>query len=346
MSPDQEGKSLVFQKAPLGIAIINTLSGEILSANDSYCALLQRKVGQVIGKTWMHFTHQDDVALNYYSVYQMYERKAPRVYLKKRYISPNGEVIHACLTMIPFNDGVSEPTHLIMVQDISNSVHISEELKHKKEELRVTREEVLNALVVVARFRDRETGDHLWRTRSYMRLLLSSMKKTQPFSRQGIETIASASMLHDIGKIGIPDSILLKEGRLDDKEKKIMETHTRLGADAIVETMRHLSGDVALVYAREIAEYHHERWDGGGYPYGLAGSEIPLTARAMAIADVYDALRSARPYKKPFLHSDSVGIIRNEAGRHFDPDLVEVFLNKEREFEKVSEAREEATCSM
>lgn len=339
MSPINEQESLAFKKAPLGIAIINSLTGKILHANDAYCALLGRTNSHVIGQTWMRFTHPDDVAHDHYTIYKMYESKANQAVANKRYINAQGEVIHARVSITPFNDTESEPTHMVMVQDISQNVRMREELKLRTEELRVTREEVLNALVVVSRFRDRETGDHLWRTRAYMRLMLFAMKDNQPFSKQGIEIVASASMLHDIGKIGIPDAILLKEGNLDREEMKVMQTHTMLGANAIVETMRHLRGDTSLMYAREIAEYHHERWDGSGYPHGLHDTSIPLTARVMAVADVYDALRSDRPYKTAISHEKSLGIIESERGSHFDPEIVNTFLKIEQTFREISETK-------
>jgi PAS domain S-box-containing protein len=343
MSPISEQESLAFKKAPLGIAIINSSSGKIIHANDSYCKLLGRPVTHVIGQTWMRFTHPDDVGHDQYTIYRMYETKAPQAFANKRYVGTDGSIIHAHVTITPFNDEGNEPTHMVMIQDVTQNVHMREELKLRSEELRVTREEVLNALVVVSRFRDRETGDHLRRTRSYIRVLLESLKSAQPFSKQGIEIIASASMLHDIGKIGIPDSILLKEGSLDRDEMRTMETHTTLGANAIIETMRHLRGDSSLMFAREIAEYHHERWDGCGYPHGLSGSTIPLTARVMAVADVYDALRSDRPYKTALSHEESLAIIESERGSHFDPDIVDSFLANERTFLEISETKDMRT---
>lgn len=335
MSPISEQESLAFQKAPLGIAIVNSLTGTIMHVNDAYCRLVGYAKPQVIGQTWMRFTHPDDVAPDQLAILRMYETGATQIGMHKRYLGPDGGTIHARVTITPFNGEREEPTHLVMVQDVTQRMR--EELKLRSEELRVTREEVLNALVVVARFRDRETGDHLRRTRSYVRVLLESLGSHQPFSRQGIETVASASMLHDIGKIGIPDAILLKEGSLSDEETKTMRTHTTLGANAIVETMRHLRGDGSLIYAREIAESHHERWDGRGYPHGLRGRTIPLTARAMAVADVYDALRSDRPYKTALSHEESLDIIERERGSHFDPDIVDALFRMEGTFREISQ---------
>ena len=345
MTPINEQESYLLKTAPLGIAIIRSVSGKIIHVNDAYCKLLGRTSQQVLGQTWMHFTHLDDVARDHYAIYQMFETKTPQILVKKRYVKPNGEIVHAHVTITPFNDGGKEPTHIVMIQDMTEQIRMRDELIIRSEELRKSREEVLNALVVVSRFRDRETGDHLQRTRAYMRVILESLNRKQPFSRQGIETIASASMLHDIGKIGIPDSILLKKGRLDRDEMKVMETHTTLGSNAILETMRYLKGNGSLMYAREIAEHHHERWDGEGYPHGLRGRAIPFTARIMAVVDVYDALRSVRPYKEALSHEVSTRTIESESGSHFDPEIVDAFLEKESLINEISKMKDRNSCA-
>jgi response regulator RpfG family c-di-GMP phosphodiesterase len=288
----------------------------------------------------MRFTHLDDVARDHYAIYRMYETKTPQIHIQKRYVRPNGAIVHAHVTITPFNNGGIEPSHMVMIQDITEQTHMRDTLKIRSEELRESREDVLNALVVVSRFRDRETGDHLWRTRSYMRVILESLRGSQPFSRQGIETIAAASVLHDIGKIGIPDSILLKRGKLERDEMKIMETHTTLGANAILETMRYLKGNGSLMYAREIAEYHHERWDGEGYPHGLRGTAIPFTARIMAVVDAYDALRSVRPYKEAYSHEVAMQTIESESGSHFDPEVVDALFERESLINEISKMKD------
>ncbi|HNY18229.1 MAG TPA: PAS domain S-box protein [Treponemataceae bacterium] len=335
----------MLKTAPLGIAIIKSVSGRIIHVNDACCHLLGRTAQQVLGQTWMHFTHLDDVARDHYAIYQMFETKKPQILITKRYVRPNGDIVHAQVTITPFNDGGKEPTHIVMIQDITEQLRMQDELKLRSEQLRESREEVLNALVVVSRFRDRETGDHLWRTRAYMRVILESLNTSQTFSRQGIETIASASVLHDIGKIGIPDAILLKKGKLDPDEMAVMKTHTTLGSNAILETMRHIKGNGSLIYAREIAEFHHERWDGEGYPHGLKGTTIPLTARVMAVVDAYDALRSVRPYKDAFSHEVALRTIESESGSHFDPDIVAVFFEKESLINEISKMKDIASCA-
>jgi putative two-component system response regulator len=136
-----------------------------------------------------------------------------------------------------------------------------------------------------------------------------------------LEDIFSAAPMHDVGKIGIPDAILRKPGRLDEDEMRVMRTHPEIGARIIGD---HAEGMLAM--ARRIALYHHEKWDGSGYPQGLAGEAIPLEARIVAVADVFDALTSTRPYKRAWSFDDAVAFLQAESGRHFDPALVEAFL--------------------
>lgn len=328
-------ENVFFQHAPVGVAMISTVSGTILQVNDAYCVLLARAREKIVGFTWMAFTHPEDVSKDVYGIVTMLERKEVRVCRKKRYLRPDGSIVHADVTIAPIPFSGNEPIHMAMVVNESSHFQASEEIRARIGENRETREAIFNSLAVVAQFRDRETGGHLQRTRLYVGILLDNLPYPHPYSRRGLQMIAKASMLHDIGKVGIPDSVLLKEGPLTAGEFELMKTHTTLGVKAIVETMRYLQHDSSLVFAREIAEYHHERWDGSGYPHALKGDRIPLAARVMALADVYDALRSERVYKKSFTHDESLAIIAAERGRHFEPALVDTFLQLERRFDEI-----------
>ena len=153
-----------------------------------------------------------------------------------------------------------------------------------------------------------------------------------------IETIFKSAPLHDIGKVGIPDRILLKPGKLTPEEFEIMKTHTTLGRDAIVAAESDTTQDNPFFrYAKEITYSHQEKWDGSGYPEGLMGNNIPLSARLMAVADVYDALISERVYKAAFPHEQAVEIIRDGRGSHFDPDMVDAFLALSEEFRRIAQ---------
>jgi putative two-component system response regulator len=187
------------------------------------------------------------------------------------------------------------------------------------------------ALARLAEIRDVETGNHLRRTREYLYTLAMSLKGHLRFAQRlddaAIALMSKSALLHDIGKVGIPDDILHKPGRLTPAEWAVMQTHAQLGADAIEQAGRGANPPIAfLACAAEIARHHHERWDGTGYPDGLAGDAIPVAARLMALADVFDALISRRVYKEPMAFSTARDIIASERGSHFDPDIVDAFL--------------------
>lgn len=188
----------------------------------------------------------------------------------------------------------------------------------------------------LAESKDPETGAHLERMRSFCKILAEYLATTEDFQDligpEYAECIYAASSLHDIGKVGIPDSILLKPGKLTKNEWEIMQSHTTLGASTLRAVIEKHPGNSFIRMGIEIAECHHERWDGTGYPYGLKGEAIPLAARILALADVYDALTSARCYKEAFSHEKSRQIIVEGSGKHFDPRVVDAFLNSEDKF--------------
>lgn len=199
----------------------------------------------------------------------------------------------------------------------------------------------IRALAHLAETRDNETGNHIQRTQSYIRLLAIRLASHPRFAatltNKYIETLARSAPLHDIGKVGIPDHILLKPGKLTADEWAIMKTHTLLGSEAITLAERDIDASVQfLAQAKEIVRWHHERWDGSGYPDGLAGDSIPLSARLMAVADVFDALISKRVYKKALPFPTVRKIIAEERGRQFDPDITDVFLDGCEEFEAIA----------
>ncbi|MGY6214272.1 response regulator [Methylolobus aquaticus] len=188
----------------------------------------------------------------------------------------------------------------------------------------------IHALARLAETRDKETGNHLRRTQAYVRALARQLRfhpKFQQFlSDRTIDLMVKSAPLHDIGKVGIPDHILLKEGPLTPAEWEIMKTHTYLGCDALAHAEQDAENPVEfLALAKEITRSHHERWDGSGYPDALAGESIPISARLMAVADVFDALMCRRPYKQPIPPDEVRRMIVSESGRQFDPDITEAF---------------------
>lgn len=199
-----------------------------------------------------------------------------------------------------------------------------------------TRDVAIFALAKLAESRDPETGAHLERTQAYCRVLAQHLAGLRKFhgiiDSEFIHLIYLTSPLHDIGKVGIPDSVLLKPDRLSDSEFAVMKTHTTIGAHTLDAALRKFPEIKFLQMARAIAASHHERWDGSGYPSGLAGEEIPLPGRIMAVADVYDALTSKRVYKSAFTHELAKSMIAKDSGLHFDPDIVQAFLACEQRF--------------
>ncbi|MBO4679571.1 MAG: HD domain-containing protein [Lachnospiraceae bacterium] len=210
------------------------------------------------------------------------------------------------------------------------SVEHMEYIKKKGEEMSKMQNGLINVLADLVESRDKKTGHHIKKTAAYTRYLLKCMKEdglhTDLISPQYIENVANSAPLHDLGKIVVSDVILNKNGRLNDEEFESMKSHTLAGRDIIRKTMDLAPDPGYLEEAEKLATYHHERWDGTGYPTGMKGDEIPLCARVMALADVLDALLSKRSYKEPYPFDKAVEIIKEGSGNHFDPEIVDIFI--------------------
>jgi len=214
-------------------------------------------------------------------------------------------------------------------------------LLREKEQVIVAQESTISSLCALVEMRDNETGNHIRRTQNYVRVLAKRLSALPQFAATlGDDTIAllfKSAPLHDVGKVAIPDAILLKPGKLTDEEWIIMKRHAEYGRDALVQVQGDGNSMVSfLTYAREIAYGHHEKWDGSGYPQGLSGEAIPLSARIMAVADVYDALISKRAYKPAFAHDEAVGMIIEGRATHFDPQIVDVLPDVAKEFQSIA----------
>ncbi|GHV09030.1 two-component system response regulator [Clostridia bacterium] len=208
---------------------------------------------------------------------------------------------------------------------------------------------IITVLAEVVEERDNVTGGHIYRTQKYLEILLHAVKERGVYAQQtanlDLPLMLPSAQMHDIGKIVVSDLILNKAGKLTDEEYEIIKTHSAEGERIIDRVAQEVgeNNDEFLAYARSFAGTHHEKWNGKGYPSGLSGEDIPLSGRAMAIVDVYDALTSERPYKKAFTHEEAVEIIKNDSGTAFDPKLVEVFLEVSEDFwiNSIVEARDE-----
>ncbi len=196
------------------------------------------------------------------------------------------------------------------------------------------------SMSMLAELKDRETGNHINRTKKYCRILAEELKTLREYSDyltdSYIEDLERSAPLHDIGKVGIPDSILLKPGKLTDEEFEVIKTHPAKGAQVLQAAMDQVQVSSFLNIGVQLVRHHHEKWDGSGYPDGLAGNHIPVSARIMAIADVYDALRTKRPYKEAFSHEEALKIIKKGSGYHFQPSLVDALIKRQEEFKRIS----------
>ncbi len=220
------------------------------------------------------------------------------------------------------------------------------QVEERTRQLAALQEAIITAMASLAETRDNDTGHHIRRTQLYIIALAKGLRDHSRFSHylndQTINRIYKSAPLHDIGKVGVPDRILLKPGRLTPEEFEEMKKHTVYGRDTIIAAEKELvSQDLFLVTAREIAYSHHERWDGAGYPEGLSGENIPIPARLMALVDVYDALISKRVYKGAIQPEEAKNIIVQGKGSHFDPAVVDAFLQLEGEFARIAEAYRE-----
>ncbi|HWR73788.1 MAG TPA: HD domain-containing phosphohydrolase [Nitrospirota bacterium] len=206
--------------------------------------------------------------------------------------------------------------------------------------LHETQDATIMALAYQAELRDREVGRHIERTSQYVEILARELGTCDQYrsylTNSYIEDLVKAAPLHDIGKVGIPDAILNKPGALTDQEFEHIKQHCEYGALVLKKAEEKLTFQSFLKIAMQMVMYHHENWNGRGYPHGLSGKDIPLSARIMAVADVYDAVRSRRPYKNPLSHAEAISIILQKKGEHLDPEIVEVFLRREKEFAEIA----------
>lgn len=247
---------------------------------------------------------------------------------------------------------ISPPILMARVSTHLTLGRLADSLRHKNEyleaevtkrtgEIAAIQDVTILAMASLAETRDNETGNHIRRTQYFVKALAEQLRHHARFTHflteRNIVMLFKSAPLHDIGKVGIPDRILLKPGRLTPEEFEIMKTHTQLGFDAIAHAEKSLGTSVEFLnIAKEIALSHQEKWDGTGYPAGLSGDDIPISARLMALADVYDALKSRRVYKVAMPHEEAFEFIVNNRGLHFDPDIVDAFIEIQDDFRDIS----------
>ncbi|MGD1971949.1 MAG: HD domain-containing phosphohydrolase [Desulfobacterales bacterium] len=226
-----------------------------------------------------------------------------------------------------------------MLRDRTEKKKMEMDLLESYRKVHEARSATILGLAKLAEYRDEGTGTHLERIREYARILAVQLSQNPKFNdrvdQQYIEDIYQSSILHDIGKVGTPDALLLKPGELNDEEFTIIKRHTIMGGNALKAIESQIEGKSFLAMGKEIAYNHHEKWDGSGYPRGLKAEAIPLSARIIAVADVYDALTTKRFYKEAYSHEKAKTMVIRLKGKHFDPDIVEAFIAIEAEFNRV-----------
>jgi PAS domain S-box-containing protein len=224
-------------------------------------------------------------------------------------------------------------------RDLTERVYLEKKLQSSFQAIKETQSAAILGFARLTEYRDKDTGKHLERIREYTRVLAIGLSRLPKFAdyitADYIEDLCLSSVLHDVGKVGIEDLILQKPGRLSPEEFEKIKQHTRLGGEALKAVDQEIHRESFLTIGKEVAFSHHERWDGMGYPAGKKGEQIPLSARIVALADVYDALVSERKYKKPIPHEEAMKIIVSERGTHFDPDVVDVFIENQETFYRI-----------
>ncbi len=339
--------------AKLGRWDINMKSGSVIWSKSMYDILEINSSKPASSDLFFSFIHPEDVD-NVKKMYQeMFSINKPWS-TRYRLMMENGAVKWVLLRFRSKEDDNGLVSHFYgTMQDITEMKKVEDQLekynKHleklveeKVEEITSSQMATIFALIKLSESRDDDTGAHIERTASFCKLLAEKVRLIPGYDEEiddvFIETIYKAGPLHDIGKVGIPDKILLKPGKLTDEEFKIMKTHVNIGYDTLSKVAHQYDKNSFLKMGMDITLYHHEKWNGSGYNNGLSEDEIPLAARIMALSDVYDALRSKRVYKEAFSHDKSLEIIISSKGSHFDPILVDVFIQNHEEFKLLYES--------
>ncbi len=325
----------------IDIVILVDRNNKILMANPRFYDTIGIPNGDKLDFSLINFVHKADVSNVEENMLARLLKEQSVQDFQFRLVSKHGKVYDVeCNAKSIKKDGALVGFQMV-IRDITERKRLEQDLIESYKSVQEARTATILGLAKLAEYRDEDTGTHLERIREYAKILATELRNKAKFretiTMEYIEDIYTSSILHDIGKVGVPDSILLKPGKLTDEEFEIIKRHSSLGGDALKAVSSQLKDKSFLTLGKEIAYSHHEKWNGSGYPDGLKGEEIPLSARIVALADVYDALTSKRVYKDAFSHEKAVDIIKSDSGSHFDPDVVEAFLAHDDDFQRVRE---------
>ncbi|HHO75856.1 MAG TPA: PAS domain S-box protein [Deltaproteobacteria bacterium] len=322
----------------IDIVLLIDRNAKILMANPRFYEAIGIPLSQKIEFSFMNLVSDPDITL----IERMISRLAIEQSVKDfqfRIKNRTGKVFDVeCNAKCIYKDGDLVGFQMV-IRDITVRKKLEQDLIDSYKNVQSARNATILGLAKLAEYRDADTGAHLERIREYSRVLAVELSKNPSYANyitaDYVEDIYNSSILHDIGKVGIPDTILLKPGRLTLEEFEVVKRHSSLGGEALKAVEAKIDGQSFLSLGKEIAFYHHEKWDGSGYPLGLKGEQIPLSARIVALADVYDALTSKRVYKEAYSHEKAMEIIVNERGTHFDPDVTDAFIALAEDFQAI-----------
>jgi PAS domain S-box-containing protein len=324
----------------IDIVILVDRNAKILMANQRFYEIIGIPYGQKIEFNFMNLITNEDISLVENMISRLPTEQSVKDFQFK--IRNRSEKLFdvECNAKCIYKDGDLVGFQMV-IRDITVRKKLERDLLDSYKNVQSARNATILGLAKLAEYRDADTGAHLERIREYCKILAEELGIKPEYAgyitKDYIDDIYNSSILHDIGKVGIPDAILLKPGRLTQDEFEVVKRHSSLGGDALKAVEEKIEGQSFLSLGKEIAYYHHEKFDGTGYPEGLKGKHIPLSARIVALADVYDALTSKRVYKEAYSHQKALEIIVHDKGKHFDPDIVDAFLANEQGFRRIRE---------
>lgn len=325
----------------LSSIILLDLAGTILNVNSAAEKIYGYSWEEFVGSGYDTLLRAGEQQADFYTLLEKVERDGGS-YIQNQVprIRKDGSRLYTYASITGVRDVSGEViAYSLAEKDLTERVHLEQKLRDSFQEIKETQSAAIIGFAKLTEYRDKDTGVHLERIREFTRILAIALRNYPQYRHyitdDYLEDLTLSSILHDVGKVGIEDRILLKPGSLSKKEFSRIMRHSNLGGEALEVVDRKLKKKSFLTMGKEIARYHHEWWNGTGYPEGLRGDEIPLSARIVAVADVYDALTSRRPYKEAYSHAEAVEEIIRGSGSHFDPEIVEVFQKNAHIFDRI-----------